>query len=74
MKIRRSDRCYLTGIRAIKLTDAQAVRAWRSLAHSLADMGEEQDVPKFNGLLRAIRQATISVRQSSNIGVKSESI
>lgn len=61
-KLARRDKCGLTGSRALRLTDAQAVAAWRSLADELLGLGDT-DVPKFKHLLRAIRKATITGRR-----------
>lgn len=54
----RRDRCYLTGIRAAKLSPTQAARAWASLGQALEQLGLV-DMPKFKHLLSAIRKATI---------------
>lgn len=67
MKTPRSDRCYAAGVRARKLDETRAIAAWRHLSESLIDLGDHP-LPKFENLLRAIRSATISVRQQSNKG------
>lgn len=59
----RRDRCYLFGRRAARLTPAQAVVAWQSLAQRVEAMGD-QDVPKFNDLLISIRTATLAGRRA----------
>jgi hypothetical protein len=60
----RRDKCYLTGIRAAKLTPPQAACAWETLARRLESMGD-MDVPKFRDLLGGIRAATIFGKQLS---------
>jgi hypothetical protein len=59
----RRDRCYLFGRRAKKLTPAQAAEAWMIMADLVERMGE-QDVPKFNNILTAVRVATVSARRT----------
>lgn len=54
----RRDRCHLIGLRASRLTKAQAAAAWNELARSLEEM-DLLDIPKFKHLIRAIRLATI---------------
>ncbi len=56
----RRDLCHVVGRRARRLTDAQAVHAWRALSTHLEDELSMTDVPKFRQLLRAIRAATIA--------------
>lgn len=58
----RRDRCFAVGNRAIRLPDAEAVKAWRELATRLGEMAD-RDIPKFNDLLEAIRAATIHARK-----------
>ncbi len=71
----RRDKCALVGKRASLLEPAQAKEAWYQLAILLDGMGDK-DVPKFNDLLRAIRQSTIhgatalSVNDTSDASVK----
>lgn len=55
----RRDRCYLAGLRAARLTPAQAARAWGHLSTALIGTLAEADIPKFNDLFQAIRSATI---------------
>lgn len=57
----RRDKCYLVGKRAGKLPPLEAAAAWQVLAGHIEDMSE-QDIPKFNDLLRAIRKATIDAK------------
>jgi hypothetical protein len=61
-RLTRRDRCFVTGSRAIRLTDPEAVKAWRELSTRLGEMAD-RDVPKFNDLLDAIRAATIHGRK-----------
>jgi hypothetical protein len=58
-KLPRRDRCYLTGKRARLMPLPAAARAWYCLASHLEEFGE-RDMPKFNDLLAAIRQSTIT--------------
>jgi hypothetical protein len=57
----RRDMCYFVGRRASMLPPNDAARAWMMLARSVEGMAE-LDVPKFLGLLAAIRAATIAAR------------
>lgn len=56
----RRDKCRLVGLRAHRINDAQAARAWKVLAAELEQLGE-RDLPKFRDVLKAIRTATIEV-------------
>jgi hypothetical protein len=56
--VTRRDKCHLAGIRAAKLSPAQAARAWQHLATELESLGTA-DVPKFKHLFSAIRNSTI---------------
>jgi hypothetical protein len=49
----RRDKCHLIGLRAQRLTPAQASRAWAALAKRIEEFGDK-DIPKFNDLLAAI--------------------
>lgn len=62
----RRDRCHFTGLRAGKLSPAQAAAAWDMLSVSLIELGAT-DVPKFSELLRAIRMATIHAKAGIHI-------
>lgn len=65
--MRRRDMCYFIGLRAGKLTTAQAAQAWSFLSRHLDRLGE-RDVPKFIDLLAGIRAATIHARSSLSAG------
>lgn len=54
----RRDMCHFVGKRAGMLRADQAMHAWFALASRVEAMGE-LDVPKFLGLLAAVRAATI---------------
>lgn len=57
----RRDKCFLAGRRAEKLSDAEAVLAWRFLAARLERLGDK-DVPKFADLFHGVRAATIAAK------------
>jgi hypothetical protein len=56
-KLTRRDRCFLVGRRAGKLNYSQAITAWFAFAVRVEEFGEK-DVPKFNDILTAMRDAT----------------
>jgi hypothetical protein len=57
--VTRRDKVCATGRRAQTLNATEAALAWQILAKKMEGM-ERRDMPKFNDLLRAIRESTIS--------------
>lgn len=57
----RRDRCYVLGRRIAHATSKEAAVAWLLLAVKLELMGE-MDVPKFNDLTQAIREAHLEAK------------
>lgn len=58
----RRDRCYVVGRRMAKLDSRQSAIAWHHLANAVEKFGDI-DIPKFNELLQAIRDATLKARR-----------
>jgi hypothetical protein len=61
----RRDQCWYVSRRAELLTPNESCRAWKALAETLADMGDDTPIPKFKALLRAIRTATIAGKKKT---------
>lgn len=57
-KAPRRDLCVRIGLRMGVLSDAQSIRAWRSLAIQIEALGDK-DIPKFRDLVKAIYTARI---------------
>lgn len=66
-KIPRRDRCYFVGKRASLLDGRAAMFAWYRMAAMVEGLGEK-DLPKFNDLLSAIRNATICGKAKARAG------
>lgn len=60
----RRDKCYLVGKRASQLSRYQRAYAWHLLAADLMALGNK-DIPKFQDIVKAIRQATIQAKRTN---------
>lgn len=62
----RRDYCYVLGRRIAHATSKEAAVAWMLLAMKLELMGE-LDIPKFNDLTHAIREAHLEARHERSL-------